>query len=119
MLCPEEMLFCEKSSRSRGRDRQHARQVRSRSLFHRDRLLGFFEEFFKTGIAAKRIPEWHQFQVAIAKVVWEADDAFQLFEGEALVANPGGDQCQTLHTKDSGHCVFFHRKKLDCTPAFA
>src|SRR5437762_6122553 len=44
-----------------------------RRRFQRERLLRFFNKFFKARIAAQRIPEWQQFQCAIAEAAWAAD----------------------------------------------
>jgi hypothetical protein len=43
-------------------------------LLQRDRLLRFFHEFLKARVATQRIPERKQFQFAITRAVWAADD---------------------------------------------
>src|SRR4029450_4689736 len=86
---------------------------------HPDRLLVFLEELLKARVAAQRVPPREQFQSTIAESAWEADDALQLFKSEISIANPGSDHCQIRYHPDTIHCIFFHRKKLDCAPAFA
>src|SRR5205814_2729739 len=80
-------------------------------FFQRDRFLRFFNKFIETRIVAQRIPEWEQFQFAIAKVARAADNAGKLFAGEIFVANPRSDHRQILNHGDA--------LKLDRAPAFA
>ena len=43
-------------------------------LLQRERLLRFFHELFKARVAPQRIPERQQFQLAVTKAAWTADD---------------------------------------------
>jgi hypothetical protein len=103
-------------ARVRGMGRPLSDQV---NLFERHRLLRFFNDFLKTRIASQRVPPQEQLQLTIAGRGWETDAPVQLFDGEIFIANPGGDHCQMLYQEDSYEWIFFYRKKLNCTLAFA
>jgi hypothetical protein len=50
------------------------------ALLQRDRLLSFFNDFFKACVAAQRIPPQHQFQLTVAERIRVTDG--KLFAGE-------------------------------------
>src|SRR5439155_2176768 len=73
----------------------------------------------KAWIAAQRVPERHQFQLALGEVARAADCDGKLFAGQILVTDPRSDHRQRLDHAHAMGRIFFHRKKLDRAPAFA
>src|SRR5438132_12513981 len=76
-------------------------------------------DLFEARIPAQRIAPRHQFQLTIAKGTGVANGDGKLLTGQSVVANPSRD-----HRKIGDHdaptdCIFFHWKKLNCSPAFA
>src|SRR5207249_1260989 len=76
-------------------------------------------DLIETWIAAQRVPEGHQFQLAIAEVAWFANRDGKLFAGEIFVANPRSNHRQILDHCDAPERVFFYRTTVHRATAFA
>src|ERR1700730_4362570 len=86
-----------------------------RSILRRERS----DDLIEARIAAERIPDRHEFQLAIAEAARAVDGHGKLFAGEVFVTNPRSDHRQIFeHVRAIGR-IFFHGKKLDRAPAFA
>src|ERR1044071_1134815 len=77
------------------------------------------DKFFKTRVAAQRVPEWEQFQLAIGNGTWRAGGNGQLLAGELFITNPGSDHRQILDHRWPSDGIFFHRQKLNRAAPFA
>src|SRR5262249_1941506 len=88
-------------------------------LLQRDWLFCFFDEFFKARVAAQRIPNRHEFQVAIAEGDRAMDDAGKLFGGEFLGTDPRSDHRQVLEPRGTLGRIFLDRQQRPRAPAFA
>src|SRR6266403_4909985 len=76
-------------------------------------------DFFEARIATQRVPEWQQLQFAVGDSARGPEGDGKLFAGEVFVANPGSDHREVFDHGDSVNRILFHRKKLNCAPAFA
>src|SRR5438477_4181282 len=81
--------------------------------------LHFFNNLFKPSIATERVPERHQFQLAIAEIARSRNGDRQLFASEIFLASPGGNHRQILHHRDAAQRILFDRTELHCPSAFA
>src|SRR6266403_1098725 len=77
------------------------------------------DDFFEARIAPQRVPDRHEFQLAIAEAARAADGYGKLFAGEIFVTNPRSDHRQIFDQVGAMGRIFFHGKKLDRAPAFA
>jgi hypothetical protein len=87
-------------------------------LTQRDWFLRLLYDSFKPRIAAQRIPERQQFQLAIADIGRTADESGELVTGQIFVTSPGSDHGEILDHDYTKQCVLFHRHQLDCAAAF-
>ena len=80
------------------------------------------DDFFEPRIAAKGIPERHQFQFAVAKVHTASgatDGSGKLFAGEIFFTNLSSNHRQILDHDHAIDWVLFDGKKLDRAASFA
>ena len=75
------------------------------------------DDLFEPGIAAKRIPEREQFQLAVAKAVWPTHGGSEPFAGEIFLASPSIDHREILVHRLAVDGIFFYWDKFDRTPA--
>ena len=77
------------------------------------------DDLFEARIAAQRVPKRQQLQFAIAELTRKLDGDGELFAGEIVVANPGGNSCQRHdHARAVGR-IFFDGKQLNRAAALA
>src|SRR5207244_13479379 len=72
----------------------------------------------KARIASQRVPKRQQFEVAVVEWASWTDGDCQLLAGEIFITSPRSDHREVFDRTDSVNCIFFHGKKLNCTPAF-
>src|SRR5213083_41249 len=77
------------------------------------------DNLLEAGVAAQRVPERQEFQLAIADGTWRMDGDGQLLTGEILIANPPGDHRQVLNHERTVDRILLNGKKLHCAAAFA
>src|SRR5207249_10934850 len=77
------------------------------------------DNLLEAGVAARRIPERQEFQLAIADGAWRMDGDGQLLTGEIVIANPPGDHRQVLNHERTVDRILLNGKKLDRAAAFA
>ena len=76
------------------------------------------DDFFEARIATQGVPKRQQFQVAVGESARGTDGDGKLLAGEIFITNPRSDHREVFDHSDSVNCIFFHRKKLNCTSAF-
>src|SRR5256714_3465916 len=76
------------------------------------------DHFFKTRIAAERVPERQQFQLTIADITWIADDHGELAAGQIRVTGPCRNHGQIFNRGWAKHYILFCSNELYCVPAF-
>ena len=79
------------------------------ALFERNRLLGFFHDFFEAWIATQRVPIGIEAEVTVRRASRDLGECFKLLNSQVALANLRADRSIKIKDPSAVERVFCYR----------